>query len=65
MVKVAIIGFGGIVHSTHLKAHMNLVAKGATKLVAVCDVCPEKFEEKFVENPIFLFRNELNNIISM
>ena len=50
MVKVAIIGFGGIVHSTHLKAHMNLVAKGATKLVAVCDVCPEKFEEKFEIN---------------
>ena len=50
MVKVAIVGFGGIVHSTHLKAHMELENKGITKLVAVCDVCPEKFEEKLEIN---------------
>ena len=66
MVKVAIIGFGGIVHSTHLKAHMNLVAKGATKLVAVCDVCPEKFEENATHQPSrILLLKEDNEILTI
>lgn len=50
MLKVAIVGFGGIVHSSHLKPHMELEEKGITKLVAVCDVCPERFEEKLEIN---------------
>ena len=45
MIKVGIIGFGGIAQSAHLKPHLELEAKGITKLVSVCDVCPERFEK--------------------
>ena len=50
MVKVAMIGFGGIAHSQHLKPHLELEESGISKLVAVCDICPERFTEKLEIN---------------
>ena len=45
MLKVGIIGFGGIAQAQHLKPHISLEEKGITKLVAVCDICADRFEE--------------------
>ena len=45
MLKVGIIGFGGIAQAQHLKPHIALEEKGVTKLVAVCDICADRFEE--------------------
>ncbi len=45
-VKVAIVGFGGIAR-THYKSYKKLVEQGVpVKLVAVCDVDPERFVRK-------------------
>ena len=46
MIKIAMIGFGVIAHAAHLKPHLELEARGEVKLVAVCDICPERFDEK-------------------
>jgi predicted dehydrogenase len=46
MIRVGMIGFGGIAQSSHLKPYLELEAKGNVKIVAVCDVAPEKFEKK-------------------
>ena len=46
MLKVAIIGFGGIAKAAHLNPYLQLQNDGIVKLVAVCDVCPEQFTEK-------------------
>ncbi len=46
MLKVAIIGFGGIAKAAHLNPYLQLQKDGIVKLVAVCDVCPEQFTEK-------------------
>ncbi len=46
MIKVAMIGFGGIAKSAHLPPYLTLEKKGIAKLVAVCDICPERFDEK-------------------
>ena len=43
MLKVAIIGFGGIAKAAHLGPHIELEKEGKSKLVAVCDICPETF----------------------
>lgn len=45
MIKVAIIGFGGIAQSVHLPAHLELEQEGRSKLVAVCDVDSTRFEQ--------------------
>lgn len=45
MVNVAIIGFGGIAKA-HLKPYLELEKQGKVKLKAICDICPERFEEK-------------------
>ena len=45
MTKVAMIGFGGIAQSVHLPAHLKLEQEGRSKLVAVCDVDPTRFEK--------------------
>lgn len=45
MVRVALIGFGGICQSSHLKPHIELENMGKSKLVAVCDVDPERFKK--------------------
>ena len=50
MIKVGIIGFGGIAQSAHLKPYLNLEEKGKVKIVAVCDVDPKKFEKKIEIN---------------
>lgn len=50
MVKIAMVGFGGIAQSAHLKPHLELQEKGEVKLVAVCDICPERFEQKMEIN---------------
>ena len=46
MTKVAIIGFGGIAKAVHLASYLKLEKDGKVNLVAVCDICPESFEEK-------------------
>lgn len=46
MINVAIIGFGGIAKAAHLGPYLQLEKDGLIKLVAVCDICPERFEEK-------------------
>lgn len=46
MIKIGIIGFGGIAQSSHLRPHLELESMGKSKLVAVCDICPERFEKK-------------------
>lgn len=50
MIRIGIIGFGGIAQSAHLKPHLELEAKGISKLIAVCDICPERFDEKMEIN---------------
>lgn len=50
MLKVAMIGFGGIAHSAHIKPHLELEKKGVSKLIAVCDICAERFNEKIAIN---------------
>ncbi len=46
MIRVGMIGFGGIAQSAHLKPYLELESIGDVKIVAVCDVDPEKFEKK-------------------
>ncbi len=43
MVKVAIIGFGGIANGAHYPAYKKLEAEGVAKVVAVCDVDENRF----------------------
>jgi predicted dehydrogenase len=43
MVKVAIIGFGGIANGAHFPAYKKLEAEGVAKVVAVCDVDENRF----------------------
>lgn len=43
MVKVAIIGFGGIANGAHFPAYKRLEAEGVAKVVAVCDVDENRF----------------------
>lgn len=50
MLKVGMIGFGGIAQAAHLKPYIELEKAGKAKLVAVCDVCPERFEQKLEIN---------------
>lgn len=46
MLKVAIIGFGGIAKAVHVGAYEQLEASGKAKLVAVCDIREECFTQK-------------------
>lgn len=46
MIKVGLIGFGGIARGGHLRPYARLEEKGIAKLVAVCDVDPAQFEKK-------------------
>ncbi len=46
MIKVAIIGFGGIAQSAHLPAYLKLEKEDKARLVAVCDIDPKRFEGK-------------------
>lgn len=50
MIKVALIGFGGIAKAAHLVAYLTLAQKGIVELVSVCDIVPERFEEKMEIN---------------
>lgn len=43
MIKVAILGFGGIAQAAHMPAYRQLEAEGKIKLVAVCDIDPSRF----------------------
>lgn len=43
MLKAALIGFGGIAQAAHLPAYRNLQERGKVKLVAVCDIDPQRF----------------------
>lgn len=44
MIRVAILGFGGIAQAAHLPAYQKLEKEGKAKLVAVCDIDPARFE---------------------
>lgn len=44
--NIAMIGFGGIAKAAHFKPYLQLEKEGLVNLVAVCDICPERFEEK-------------------
>lgn len=49
MVKVAMIGYGGIAQS-HKSAHLKFEAEGREKLVAVCDIDPEQVKRRIKIN---------------
>ena len=49
MIRVAMLGFGGIAQS-HKKAHMRLENEGREKLVAICDITPEQFTKRIQIN---------------
>ena len=44
MLRIGLLGFGGIGKSAHLPPHLMLTEEGISKLVAVCDIMPERFE---------------------
>jgi len=44
-VGIGVIGTGGIAQSVHLPAYKKLQAEGKIKLVALCDIKPDKLEE--------------------
>lgn len=44
MLRIGLLGFGGIGKSAHLPPHFMLTEEGISKLVAVCDIMPERFE---------------------
>ncbi len=46
MLRVAMIGFGGIAHIAHIKPYLQLRAQGRATLVAACDIRPEVFDQK-------------------
>ncbi len=46
MLKVAMIGFGGIAKTVHLPAYRQLEKEGVAQLVAVADITPSTFEGK-------------------
>ncbi|MBQ3133727.1 MAG: Gfo/Idh/MocA family oxidoreductase [Clostridia bacterium] len=50
MIQVAIIGFGGIAKTAHLPVYQALEKEGKVKLVAVCDVNPDRFTENMEIN---------------
>ena len=50
ILKVGMIGFGGIAQTAHLEPYIQLENMGKVKLVAVCDICPERFEQKLEIN---------------
>ena len=50
MINVALIGFGGIAQAAHAPAYMELAKQGKARLVAACDICPERFLEKMEIN---------------
>lgn len=50
MLRVGIIGFGGIAKNAHSKHYYDLEARNIAKLVAVCDIRPERFNEKIQMN---------------
>ena len=43
MIKVALLGFGGIAQAAHMPAYRELEAEGKMQLVAVCDIDPTRF----------------------
>jgi len=50
MIKVAMIGFGGIAQAVHYPAYIELEKQGKVKLVAICDVDEAKFNQKMEIN---------------
>ena len=50
MIKVAIIGFGGIVQAAHMPAYSQLESEGKVKVVAVCDVDSTRFDSQMEIN---------------
>ncbi|MBQ9963841.1 MAG: Gfo/Idh/MocA family oxidoreductase [Clostridia bacterium] len=50
MIKVAIVGFGGIAQAAHMPGYVELEKEGKAKLVAVCDVDPTRFDAKLEIN---------------
>ncbi|MBR4072676.1 MAG: Gfo/Idh/MocA family oxidoreductase, partial [Clostridia bacterium] len=50
MIKVAMIGFGGIAQAAHLPAYINLEKQGKAKLVAICDIDEKRFTAKMEIN---------------
>lgn len=50
MLKVALIGYGGIVQASHLPAYVNMEKKGKAKLVAAFDLEEARFTQKLEIN---------------
>ena len=50
MIKVAMIGFGGIAQAVHYPAYIELEKQGKVKLVAICDVDEARFNQKMEIN---------------
>lgn len=44
MLKIGIVGFGGIAKSAHLPPHLALEKEGVSRLCAVCDIDPSRFD---------------------
>lgn len=49
MIRVAMLGFGGIAQS-HKNAHLKFEAQGREKLVAICDITPSQFKKRIKIN---------------
>lgn len=50
LLKAALIGFGGIAQAAHVPAYASLEKKGKAKLVAACDIDPDRFGQKLTIN---------------
>ena len=50
MLNVAIVGFGGIAQAAHMPAYRHLQGKGKIRLLAVCDIDPNRFTQKMEIN---------------
>ncbi len=50
MLKVVLVGFGGIAQAAHMPAYKYLQEKGKAQLLAVCDIDPKRFTQKMEIN---------------
>ena len=50
MLKVVMVGFGGIAQAAHMPAYKYLQEKGKAQLLAVCEIDPKRFTQKMEIN---------------
>lgn len=59
----AMIGFVSIAKAAHLSPYLELEKEGLAKLVAVCDICPSRFDE-VVEMNIGASTDKIGNSVN-